>query len=68
MNLPLVSLAGFAGAGVTEAAQAEDKLIVLETHTAGHAGAGIGPSIRGTHWDEAVWTTTGKACRRTGKT
>ncbi len=67
LNLPLVSLTGFIGAGVTEAAQAEDKLMVLESHTASHTGTGIGPPIRGTHWDEAVWTTTGKTWRRTGE-
>lgn len=66
LNLPLVSLAGFVGAGVTEAAQAEDKLMVLESHTASHTGTGIGPPIRGTHWDEAVRTATGKTWRRTG--
>lgn len=67
LNLPLVSLAGFVGARVTEAAQAVDKLMVLESHTASHTGAGIGPPIRGTYWYEAVRTTTGKTCRRAGE-
>lgn len=65
--IPLVPLAGFAGTGVTDTTQAKDKLMVLESQTASHTGTGIGPPIRGTHWNEAVRTTTGKTCRRTGE-
>lgn len=65
LNLPLVPLAGFIITGVTEAAQAEGKLVVLESHTASHTGTGIGPPVRGTHRDKAVRTTTGKTWRRT---
>lgn len=65
--IPLVSLAGFTGAGVADTAQAKDKLVVLESQTASNTGTGIGPPVRGTHWDEAVRTITGKTCRRTGE-
>lgn len=58
--LPLVPLAGFAGARVAEATQAEDKLVVLEAQAAGHAGAGIGPPVGGAHGDEAVRTAAGE--------
>lgn len=61
LHLPLVPLAGAAGAGVAEATPSEDKLIVLESHAAGHTGAGIRPPVRGTHRDEAVRAVTGKA-------
>lgn len=64
LNPPLVSLAGLAGAGVAEVALAEDKLMVLESYTASHTGAGIGSTIRGTHWDEAIWTAAGKTWGR----
>lgn len=59
--LPLVPLAGFAGARVAEATQAEDKLVVHEAQAAGHAGAGIGPPVGGAHGDEAVRTAAGEA-------
>lgn len=65
--LPLVPLAGFGGTGITDATHAEDKLVVLESQTAGHTGAGVGPPIRGTHWHKAVRTTTGKTCRVRGQ-
>lgn len=60
--LPLVPGAGLGGAGATDATHAVSKLLVLETQAAGHTGAGVGPPVRGTHWDEAVRTTTGKTC------
>lgn len=63
--IPLVSQAGFAGAGVTDMTEAKDKLMVFESQTASHAGTGIGPPIRCTHWNKAIRTTTGKTCRRT---
>ena len=49
LDPPLVPLAGFAGAGVTEAAPAKHKLMVLEAHTASHTGTGVGPAVRRTH-------------------
>lgn len=59
--LPLVPLAGLASARVAEATHAEDKLVVLEAQTAGHAGAGVGPPVGGAHGDEAVRTVAGEA-------
>lgn len=66
LNVPLVPRARLVGADINMA-QAKDKLIVLESHTASHTGTGIGPPIRCTHWNEAVGTTTGKTWRRTGE-
>ena len=63
-NPPLISLAGFVGTGVAQVALAKDKLMVLESHTASHTGRGVGPPVRGTHWDEAVRTTTGQTWGR----
>lgn len=66
-ELPLVPGAGFAGAGVTHATHAEDKLVVLEAQTAGHTGAGVGPPIGGTHRNKAVRTVTRQTCRDRGQ-
>lgn len=38
------------------------KLMVLETHTAGDAGTGVGASILGTHRDKLICTVTGQTC------
>lgn len=62
-ELPLVPRAGFAGAGFSDATHAEDKLMVLEAQTAGHAGAGIGPPVGGTHRNKAVRTVARQTCR-----
>lgn len=57
---PLVSLAGFTGAGISETALAKHKLMVLEIHTASHAGTWVRAAVGSAHWDEVVWTVTWK--------
>lgn len=66
-ELPLVPRAGLAGAGVSDAAHAEDKLLVLEAQAAGHAGTGVGPPVGGTHRNKAVRTVAQQTCRDRGQ-
>lgn len=66
LNPPLVSLAGLVGTWVTEAALTKDKLVVLESHTTSHAGAGVCSTVRGAHGNKAVWTVTGETCGPAG--